>query len=82
MMRRDVVNAFVGAMVGMERSFLPAMAEDEFHLAARTAILSSIIVFGIAKALTNSVRGPWRDRRSPPRPRRPPPVLLDRPRHV
>ena len=48
-----VVNAFVGAMVGMERSILPAIAEQEFHLAARTAVLSFIVVFGIAKALTN-----------------------------
>ena len=48
-----VVNAFVGAMVGLERSILPAVAEQEFHLAARTAILSFIVVFGVAKALTN-----------------------------
>lgn len=37
-------------MVGMERSILPAMAAQEFHLAARTAILSFIVVFGVAKA--------------------------------
>lgn len=48
-----VVNAFVGAMVGMERSILPAIAEKEFHLAARAAILSFIVVFGVTKALTN-----------------------------
>jgi MFS family permease len=48
-----IVNAFVGAMVGLERSILPAMAEQDFHLAARTAVLSFIVVFGIAKALTN-----------------------------
>jgi MFS family permease len=48
-----VVNAFVGAMVGMERSILPTIAEHDFHLAARTAVLSFIVVFGIAKALTN-----------------------------
>ena len=41
-----VVNAFVGAMVGLERSMLPAMAEHEFQLAARTAVLSFIVVFG------------------------------------
>jgi len=57
-----VVNAFVGAMVGMERSILPAIAEDEFHLAARTAILSFIVVFGITKALTNYFAGRWSDR--------------------
>ncbi len=48
-----VVNAFVGALVGLERSILPAIAEQEFHIAARTAILSFIVVFGMTKALTN-----------------------------
>jgi MFS family permease len=48
-----VINAFVGAMVGLERSILPAIAEQEFQLAARTAVLSFIVVFGVAKALTN-----------------------------
>ena len=57
-----LVNAFVGAMVGMERSILPAIAEDEFHLAARTAILSFIVVFGVTKALTNYFAGRWSDR--------------------
>lgn len=52
-----LVNAFVGAMVGMERSILPALAEHEFQLAARTAILSFIIVFGVTKAATNYVAG-------------------------
>jgi MFS family permease len=52
-----LVNAFVGAMVGLERTILPALAEREFHLAARTAILSFIVVFGAAKALTNYSAG-------------------------
>ena len=52
-----VVNAFVGAMVGLERSTLPQLAEQEFHLAAKTAILSFIVVFGVTKALTNYVAG-------------------------
>jgi hypothetical protein len=52
-----VVNAFVGAMVGLERSILPAIAEDEFHLAARAAVLSFIVVFGVTKALTNYFAG-------------------------
>lgn len=56
-----VVNAFVGAMVGMERSILPAIAEEEFLLAARTAILSFIVVFGISKALTNYLAGRFSD---------------------
>jgi len=56
-----VVNAFVGAMVGLERSILPAIAEHEFHLAARTAVLSFIVVFGVTKAATNYLAGRWSD---------------------
>jgi MFS family permease len=52
-----VVNAFVGAMVGMERAILPALAEQEFELAARTSVLSFIVVFGVTKALTNYLAG-------------------------
>jgi MFS family permease len=57
-----LVNAFVGAMVGLERSILPAIAEQEFHIAARTAILSFILVFGVTKALTNYFAGRLADR--------------------
>jgi MFS family permease len=57
-----VVNAFVGAMVGIERSILPMIAEQEFALAARSAILSFIVVFGVSKALTNYGAGRWSDR--------------------
>jgi MFS family permease len=57
-----LVNAFVGAMVGLERSILPAIAEQEFHIAARAAILSFIVVFGVTKALTNYVAGRLSDR--------------------
>jgi MFS family permease len=56
------INALVGGMVGMERSILPAIAEHEFHLAARTAILSFILVFGVTKALTNYLAGRLSDR--------------------
>ena len=52
-----VVNAFVGGMVGLERSILPQIAEAEFHIAAKTAVLSFIIVFGIVKAITNYFTG-------------------------
>ncbi|WP_375539563.1 MFS transporter [Rugamonas fusca] len=52
-----IVNAFVGAMVGMERSILPAIAEQEFKLVAHTAILSFIVVFGLSKAFTNYFAG-------------------------
>jgi MFS family permease len=57
-----VVNAFVGAMVGMERSILPPIAEQEFHLVAKSAVLSFIVVFGITKALTNYMAGRLSDR--------------------
>lgn len=52
-----IVNAFVGGMVGLERSILPQIAEEEFAIAAKTAILSFIIVFGIVKAVTNYYTG-------------------------
>jgi len=52
-----VINAFVGGMVGLERRILPRIAEAEFHIAAKTAILSFIIVFGIVKACTNYFTG-------------------------
>lgn len=57
-----VVNAFVGAMVGMERSILPALAEEGFGLQATSAVLSFIVVFGASKALTNYLAGRLSDR--------------------
>jgi MFS family permease len=47
------VNAFVGAMVGLERSTLPLLGSEEFGLTSSAAVLSFIGAFGIAKALTN-----------------------------
>ena len=52
-----IVNAFVGGMVGLERTILPQIAEKEFAIAAKTAILAFIIVFGIVKAVTNYFTG-------------------------
>lgn len=52
-----IINAFVGGMIGLERSILPQIAEVEFQIAAKTAILSFIIVFGIVKATTNYFTG-------------------------
>lgn len=57
-----LVNAFVGGMVGIERSILPTLAEVEFGLAERTAILSFIAVFGVTKALSNYLAGRFADR--------------------
>jgi MFS family permease len=47
------INAFVGAMVGLERSTLPLIGEADFGLASKAAVLSFIVAFGLAKALTN-----------------------------
>lgn len=52
-----IINGFVGGMVGLERSILPEIAESEFGLAAKTAILSFIVVFGIVKAFSNYYAG-------------------------
>jgi MFS family permease len=56
------LNVFVGAMVGLERSVVPAIGEDEFGLASKSAILSFIVAFGAAKALANLVAGGLADR--------------------
>jgi MFS family permease len=47
------INAFVGAMVGLERSTLPLIGEDDFGLGSSAAVLSFIVAFGLAKAFTN-----------------------------
>jgi len=52
-----LVNAFVGGMVGIERTILPLIAEQEFGLASKAAALSFIISFGIVKALSNLLAG-------------------------
>lgn len=52
-----IINAFVGGMVGLERSVLPRIADIEFHVATKTAILSFILVFGFVKAITNYFTG-------------------------
>jgi len=57
-----LVNAFVGAMVGLERSVLPVLAEESFGLAARSAVLSFIAVFGGTKAISNYLAGRLGDR--------------------
>jgi MFS family permease len=50
-----LINAFVGAMVGLERTVVPLMGEREFGLASKTAIVSFIVSFGVTKALLNLV---------------------------
>lgn len=52
-----IVNAFVGGMIGMERTIIPDFAEIEFGVASKTAILSFITAFGISKAIANYYTG-------------------------
>lgn len=52
-----IVNAFVGGMVGMERTIIPQFAELEFGIASKTALLSFITAFGISKAIANYYTG-------------------------
>jgi MFS family permease len=52
-----IVNAFVGGMIGMERTIIPKFAEIEFGVASKTAILSFIVAFGITKAVSNYFAG-------------------------
>jgi MFS family permease len=56
------VNALVGGMLGQERTVLPLLAGQEFHLDAYTAGLTYILAFGVAKAATNYLAGTWSDR--------------------
>jgi MFS family permease len=57
-----LVNAFVGAMVGLERTVLPLLAEREFGLVSKSAALSFIATFGVVKAVTNLFAGRLGDR--------------------
>ena len=57
-----VVNAFVGAMVGLERAVLPLLAQAEFGLASRAATLSFLVGFGAVKAAANLAAGGLADR--------------------
>lgn len=59
-----LVNAFVGGMVGLERSVLPIIATTEFRVGSTTAALAFIATFGLAKAFTNLASGWLADRRA------------------
>src|SRR3954464_6528566 len=52
-----LVNAFVGGMVGLERTVVPLIGSEEFKLASTVVIASFIGSFGIAKAITNLISG-------------------------
>jgi MFS family permease len=57
-----LINAFVGGMVGLERTVVPLLAEQDFGLASRTIALSFIVSFGVVKALANLFAGRFSDR--------------------
>jgi predicted MFS family arabinose efflux permease len=57
-----LVNAFVGTMVGVERSVLPLLAEEEFGVRSATAALSFLIAFGLTKAIANFLAGDFAHR--------------------
>jgi MFS family permease len=57
-----IVNAFVGAMLGLERTVVPLIAANEFGLTSISVTLSFIISFGIVKALANLFAGRNSDR--------------------
>jgi len=56
------VNAFVGAMVGLERSTLPLVGREEFDLSSSAAVLAFIVAFGLSKAFTNLGAGALAER--------------------
>jgi len=57
-----VVNTFVGAMVGLERTVVPLIAQADFGLVSKTVVLSFLVSFGIVKALANLFAGQLADR--------------------
>lgn len=57
-----LVNAFVGGMVGLERSILPQLALQEFGIASSVAVFSFIVVFGLVKAVSNYYAGHFANR--------------------
>jgi len=57
-----LLNAFVGAMVGLERTVLPLLGEQEFGLSSKTTITSFIVSFGVTKAVINLVAARLSDR--------------------
>ncbi len=56
-----LVNAFVGGMVGLERTVVPLIGSEEFQIASTTIVVSFIVSFGVVKALANLVSGHFAD---------------------
>src|SRR5690242_21868954 len=56
-----LINAFVGGMVGLERTVVPLIGSETFHIASTTIVVSFIVSFGIVKAIANLVSGHFAD---------------------
>ncbi len=56
-----LINAFVGGMVGIERTVVPLIGAEEFGIASTTLVVSFIVSFGVVKALANLVSGQLAD---------------------
>ena len=56
-----LINAFVGGMVGLERTVVPLIGSEEFKIASTTIIVSFIVSFGVVKAIANLVSGHFAD---------------------
>ncbi|TIU00318.1 MAG: MFS transporter [Mesorhizobium sp.] len=56
-----LINAFVGGMVGIERTVVPLIGAEEFHVASTTLVTSFIVSFGVVKACANLVSGQLAD---------------------
>src|SRR5690348_12332229 len=56
-----LINAFVGGMVGIERTVVPLIGSEQFHIASTTLVVSFIVSFGVVKACANLVSGQLAD---------------------
>ena len=57
-----LINAFVGGMVGIERTVVPLIGTEEFGIASTTLVVSFIVSFGVVKAFANLVSGQLADK--------------------
>ena len=56
-----LINAFVGGMVGIERTVVPLIGAEEFQIGSTTLVVSFIVSFGIVKACANLISGQLAD---------------------
>ncbi|WP_292449777.1 MFS transporter [Mesorhizobium sp.] len=56
-----LINAFVGGMVGIERTVVPLIGSEEFGIASTTLVVSFIVSFGVVKAFANLISGQLAD---------------------